>query len=185
MTSIPNPSMDRRALLRNGGLVLSFGAIVAACGNDRAGSDDPGRLGVAAPPARPCPRPRSTTACCCAPPSRSSTRRSPCTTAAAGLDVLSADERSPRRPFRRRSPAARRRSRRSRRPTPVPSRSSARTRSSMDRAVGPILGALDGSRRPAPRRAQHRVRIRAARRLVVPGTRRVAGGSRRSAPRRC
>jgi len=49
MTSIPNPSMDRRSLLRNGGLVIGFGAIIAACGNERAGSDDPGRLGVAAP----------------------------------------------------------------------------------------------------------------------------------------
>jgi hypothetical protein len=49
MTSVPNPSLDRRALLRNGGLALSFAAIVAACGNGRAGNDDPGRLGVAAP----------------------------------------------------------------------------------------------------------------------------------------
>lgn len=47
MAGVPNPSMDRRALLRNGGLVLSFGAIVAACGDDRTGSDAPGRLGVA------------------------------------------------------------------------------------------------------------------------------------------
>lgn len=49
MDRIPNPSMDRRSLLRNGGLALTFGAILAACGNDRGGSDDPGRLGVAAP----------------------------------------------------------------------------------------------------------------------------------------
>lgn len=47
MNSFPNPSLDRRALLRNGGLMLSFGAIVAACGENRAGSEDPGRLGVA------------------------------------------------------------------------------------------------------------------------------------------
>lgn len=47
MSSVPNPSLDRRALLRNSGLVLSFGAIVAACGDDRTGSDAPGRLGVA------------------------------------------------------------------------------------------------------------------------------------------
>jgi len=54
MTSVPNPSLDRRALLRNSGLVLSFGAIVAACGDDRSGSDAPGRLGVAvAAPALP------------------------------------------------------------------------------------------------------------------------------------
>ena len=49
MTSTPNPSIDRRSLLRNGGLIVGFGAIVAACGTDRAGSDNPGRLGVAAP----------------------------------------------------------------------------------------------------------------------------------------
>ncbi len=47
MTGVPNPSLDRRALLRNGGLVLSFGAIITACGDDRTGSDAPGRLGVA------------------------------------------------------------------------------------------------------------------------------------------
>jgi len=49
MTSFSNAPLDRRALLRNGGLMLSFGAVIAACGNDRAGSTDPGRLGVAAP----------------------------------------------------------------------------------------------------------------------------------------
>jgi len=50
MDSIPNPTIGRRALLRNGGIVIGFGAIVAACGgDDRTGSDDPGRLGVAAP----------------------------------------------------------------------------------------------------------------------------------------
>jgi hypothetical protein len=47
---LPNPSLSRRQLLRNGGLALSMGAIVAACGADRGGSDAPGRLGVAAPP---------------------------------------------------------------------------------------------------------------------------------------
>lgn len=47
MSGAPNPSLDRRTLLRNSGLVLSFGAIVAACGTDRTGSDAPGRLGVA------------------------------------------------------------------------------------------------------------------------------------------
>lgn len=51
MTSVPNPAMDRRALLRNSGLVLGFGAIVAACGSERGGLDSPGRLGVAPPPA--------------------------------------------------------------------------------------------------------------------------------------
>lgn len=47
MNRFPNPSIGRRQLLRNGGLVLSMGAIVAACGTDRGGSTDPGRLGVA------------------------------------------------------------------------------------------------------------------------------------------
>lgn len=47
MNHFPNPSLDRRSLLRNGGLALSLGAIAAACGNDRGGSTDPGRLGVA------------------------------------------------------------------------------------------------------------------------------------------
>ena len=42
-----NPSLDRRQLLRNGGLMLSMGAVVAACGSTRGGSTDPGRLGVA------------------------------------------------------------------------------------------------------------------------------------------
>lgn len=45
----PNPSLDRRTLLRNGGLALSLGALAAACGDDIGGPDDPGRLGVAAP----------------------------------------------------------------------------------------------------------------------------------------
>lgn len=49
MTNILNSSVDRRSLLRNSGVVLSFGAIIAACGENRSGSDDPGRLGVAAP----------------------------------------------------------------------------------------------------------------------------------------
>ena len=49
MPNFPNPSLDRRALIRNGGLALSMGAIIAACGNDRAGSDDPGRLGINPP----------------------------------------------------------------------------------------------------------------------------------------
>ncbi len=47
MNHFPNPSLDRRTLLRNGGLVLSLGAIAAACGDNRGGSTDPGRLGVA------------------------------------------------------------------------------------------------------------------------------------------
>ncbi len=47
MNRFPNPSLDRRQLLRNGGLALSMSAIVAACGSNRGGSTDPGRLGVA------------------------------------------------------------------------------------------------------------------------------------------
>ncbi|MDJ0767876.1 MAG: ferritin-like domain-containing protein [Ilumatobacter sp.] len=46
-----NPSLDRRQLLRSGGLALSMGAVVAACGADRGGSDAPGRLGLAEPAA--------------------------------------------------------------------------------------------------------------------------------------
>jgi rubrerythrin len=43
----PNPTLDRRRLLRSGGLALSFGAIVAACGTNRNSNDDPGRVGSA------------------------------------------------------------------------------------------------------------------------------------------
>ena len=46
MTNLPNPRLDRRALLRNGSLVLSMGAIVAACGPE---GGNPGRLGVSEP----------------------------------------------------------------------------------------------------------------------------------------
>lgn len=46
----PSTSLNRRELLRTGGLVLSLGAVVAACGNDRVGPTSPGRLGVAPPP---------------------------------------------------------------------------------------------------------------------------------------
>lgn len=46
-----NPSIDRRRLLRNGTLVISMGALVAACGENRGGVEAPGRLGVA--PAEP------------------------------------------------------------------------------------------------------------------------------------
>lgn len=42
-----NPSIDRRRLLRNGTLALSMGAIVAACGSNRGGVEAPGRLGIA------------------------------------------------------------------------------------------------------------------------------------------
>jgi rubrerythrin len=39
--------MDRRTLIRNGALTISFGALVTACGTDRGGSSAPGRIGVA------------------------------------------------------------------------------------------------------------------------------------------
>jgi hypothetical protein len=50
MTQHLNPSLDRRSLLRNSGVALSLGAILAACGENRSGGTDPGRLGVAEPP---------------------------------------------------------------------------------------------------------------------------------------
>ena len=40
---------NRRQLLRSGGIALSFGAVMAACGSNRTGSSAPGRLGVAVP----------------------------------------------------------------------------------------------------------------------------------------
>jgi hypothetical protein len=43
----PQSTFDRRQLLRTGGLTLSLGAIIAACGEDRAGGTDPGRVGEA------------------------------------------------------------------------------------------------------------------------------------------
>jgi hypothetical protein len=42
--------ISRRRLLQTGG-VVSLGAVVAACGSNRGGSEAPGRLGVAPPPA--------------------------------------------------------------------------------------------------------------------------------------
>jgi hypothetical protein len=45
-----NPVLGRRRLLRNSGLVLSLGAIVAACGEDLSGPTEPGRVGNAPPP---------------------------------------------------------------------------------------------------------------------------------------
>lgn len=46
MHRVPSPTLGRRALIRNGAITVSLGAIAAACGN-RGGSSDPGRLGVA------------------------------------------------------------------------------------------------------------------------------------------
>ena len=49
MNHSSDSSMSRRDLIRTGGLALSMGAILAACGSNRTGSTDPGRLGVAPP----------------------------------------------------------------------------------------------------------------------------------------
>ena len=40
--------IDRRTLLTYGGMTISLGALVAACGGNSLGSDGPGRIGVAA-----------------------------------------------------------------------------------------------------------------------------------------
>lgn len=47
MHRLPNPTLGRRALIRNGAITVSIGALASACGSGRSGSDDPGRLGVA------------------------------------------------------------------------------------------------------------------------------------------
>jgi Ferritin-like domain len=44
-------TFGRRRLFRDGAIVVSFGALVAACGTDRDGATEPGRVGVAEPPA--------------------------------------------------------------------------------------------------------------------------------------
>ena len=54
MTRSPRPStsaptIGRRRLLRDGSIVVSLGALIAACGEDRQGLEDPGRVGVAPP----------------------------------------------------------------------------------------------------------------------------------------
>lgn len=43
-------TIGRRRLLRNGGVALSLGALAAACGEDRTGPQEPGRVGNATPP---------------------------------------------------------------------------------------------------------------------------------------
>ena len=45
--SIQRATFGRRKLLHTGGLTLSMGAIIAACGEDRAGGTEPGRVGNA------------------------------------------------------------------------------------------------------------------------------------------
>ena len=45
--------LGRRDLLKIGGLTVSLAAIVAACGDDRSGSTDPGRIGLAPPITEP------------------------------------------------------------------------------------------------------------------------------------
>lgn len=54
MTRSPRPSstaptFGRRRLLRDSSIAVSIGALVAACGEDRQGLQDPGRVGVAPP----------------------------------------------------------------------------------------------------------------------------------------
>lgn len=46
MTSNQPTPLNRRELLRNGGIALSLGAVLAACGSDRAGPTNPGKIGV-------------------------------------------------------------------------------------------------------------------------------------------
>jgi rubrerythrin len=49
-SAVPNPVIGRRRLLRNGGIVVSLSALMAACGDDRTGLEEPGRVGFAPPP---------------------------------------------------------------------------------------------------------------------------------------
>lgn len=42
--------INRRQLLRSGGIALSFGAVMAACGSNRTGSTAPGRIGLVEAP---------------------------------------------------------------------------------------------------------------------------------------
>lgn len=53
MTSNSRTAMNRRELLKNGTLALSLGAIVAACGSDRGGPTDPGKIGDEVLPEEP------------------------------------------------------------------------------------------------------------------------------------
>jgi hypothetical protein len=57
MTKIPAPGspVTRRRVLQVGGLAVSFGAVLAACGNDDETANAPGRVGYA-PPATPLPQ---------------------------------------------------------------------------------------------------------------------------------
>lgn len=48
---VTGTTVDRRTLLRSGGIIVSLGALVAACGDDRGGLTEPGRVGNAPPPA--------------------------------------------------------------------------------------------------------------------------------------
>lgn len=50
----PRSRFDRRQLLHTSGLTLTLGAIIAACGENRAGGTDPGRVGQA-PAVEPLP----------------------------------------------------------------------------------------------------------------------------------
>ena len=153
----PRATFDRRQLLRTGGLTLSLGAIIAACGEDRAGGTDPGRVGERPDGRRHSPKATSTTSCCSAPRSPSSTRALDAYAAARGLDVLSAEQdtivqrfvddhtghsvalggfitEAGGEEFACANPWVTR------------------------RVITPIFDALDGQRRPVARRAQHRPR---------------------------
>ncbi|TDT15966.1 ferritin-like protein [Ilumatobacter fluminis] len=46
MTSKQPTPLNRRELIRNGGIVLSLGAVLAACGSERSGPTNPGKIGV-------------------------------------------------------------------------------------------------------------------------------------------
>jgi rubrerythrin len=49
-TPLPTaPQISRRTMLRAGGITLSLGAILAACGDGRGGLTEPGRVGTATP----------------------------------------------------------------------------------------------------------------------------------------
>ena len=91
MTDLSTSAFDRRSLLRNSGIALSLGAVVAACGENRAGSSDPGRLGVA-PPAPTLPTVEIDDGVLLRTAQSIEFTAIAVYDAAAGLDVLSADE---------------------------------------------------------------------------------------------
>lgn len=48
-SSISTRRVDRRSILRTGGITVSLGALLAACGEGRSGLEEPGRVGTAEP----------------------------------------------------------------------------------------------------------------------------------------